>query len=98
MTTNKPEFLSKEMLSAEHNRAFEAAAQLNPDEILARARRQLADDITASKDAADEAYARGDTAAGLEHWKRHVGLLEVQMGRTNSADRLTMTPAVPATR
>lgn len=54
--------------------------------------------IAASKRACDEALARGDQAAADAHWREHIGLNEVLMGRTSSAERLTMSPSPPATR
>jgi len=54
--------------------------------------------IKASQFACDAARARNDLVAADKHWKQLIGLLEVQMGRTSTAEKLTMTPAVPATR
>jgi hypothetical protein len=45
--------------------------------------------IKASQFACNAARARNDLVAADRHWKEHIGLLEVQMGRTGSPERLT---------
>lgn len=62
------------------------------------AREDLARRIAASKLACDAALARGDYGAADRLWAYHIGLLEVEMGRTSSAEKLTMTPSPPAER
>ena len=62
------------------------------------ARSDLQARVEAAFKACEAARARNDLVAADRHWHDVVGLLEVQMGRTSSAEKLTMTPAVPATR
>jgi len=71
---------------------------IDAEALIASQRAELKARIAASKFASDAAYARGDEEAGLQFWREHIGLLEVEMGRSSSAERLTMTPAVPAER
>lgn len=54
--------------------------------------------INAANAAMTAASRAGDKAEANRQWKLLIGLLEVQMGRSTSAERLTMTPSPPATR
>jgi len=54
--------------------------------------------IAAAFKASNDFAAGGDRVAADEQWKRLIGLLEVQMGRTSSAEKLTMTPSPEAKR
>jgi len=54
--------------------------------------------IDASLRACSEARGRNDLVAADRHWREHIGLLEVLMGRASSAGNLTMTPSPVAER
>jgi len=62
------------------------------------ARADLDKRIAAAFKACNDFAAGGDKAAADEQWKRLIGLLEVQMGRTSTAEKLTMTPSPSAER
>jgi len=70
----------------------------DPKSISESARADLQQRINAALATFKAAHRRNDLAAADRHWRELIGLVEVQMGRTSSAEKLTMTPSPVAER